>query len=141
MWSERADESSIPQGHLLCLASLAVKLIEPLYARTIKQGATHSYLQNFYTELYRSLSTLTVSSEFLTFDQPTFSGVSQELLDGMKKSYGETILQTMMQVGQEHEDDVVLLVNYFLPELANTIAKQRRCLWLSKGSACNYWRN
>ena len=44
----------------------------------------------------------------------------------MKKSFGKTVLQTVMQVGQEHEDDVVLLVNYFLPKLANTLAKQRR---------------
>ena len=83
-------------------ASLGVQLIEPFYARTIKQGATHSYLQNFYTELYRSLSTLTVSSEFLTFDQPTFSGISQQLLDGVEKSYRETVLQIVMQVGLEH---------------------------------------
>ena len=83
-------------------------------------------MQNFYTELYRSLSALTVSSDFFTFDQPTFPGVFQELLYGVKKSYGETVLQTVMQVGQEDEDDIVLLVNYFLPELANTLAKQRR---------------
>ena len=67
-----------------------------------------------------------MSSDFLTFDQPTFPGVFQELLYGVKKSYGETVLQTVMQVGQEDEDDIVLLVNYFLPELANTLAKQRR---------------
>ena len=57
-------------------ASLGVQLIEPFYARTIQQGATHSSLQKFYQGLYSSLSTETVSADFFTFSQPAFPGVS-----------------------------------------------------------------
>ena len=58
--------------------------------------------------------------------EPAFPGVSKDLFDGVKKSYGMTVLQAVIQVAENHEDDVLLLVNYILPLLGDTLAKQRR---------------
>ena len=107
-------------------ASLGVQLIEPFYARTIQQGTTHSSLTTFYKELYSSLSKKSVCPDFLNFSHPAFPGVSQRLFDGVKESYGETVLKSVVKVAQEQEDDVTLLINHMLPELGNTLAKQRR---------------
>ena len=101
-------------------------LIEPFYARTIDKGATHSSLKKFYKELYSSLSKINVTPDFLTFSHPAFPGVSQRLLDGVKYSYGKTVLQSVVKVAQDDEDDVVLLIKHILPQLAKTLAKQRR---------------
>ena len=107
-------------------ASLGIQLIEPFYARTIQQGQTHTTLQKFYKGLYSSLSTEAVSADFFSFSQPAFPGVSENLLKGVKESYGLTVLQSVVLVAQEQEDDVLLLINYILPELGCTLAKQRR---------------
>ena len=107
-------------------ASLGIHLIEPFYARTIQQGATHSSLQKFFKDLYSNLSTIPVSVNFFSFTHPVFPGVSDNLFKGVKESYGLTVIESVVQVAQEQEDDVLLLVNHLLPELGATLAKQRR---------------
>ena len=103
-------------------ASLGVHLIEPFYARSITQGATHSELKVFYKNIYDCLISQKAHSEFLTFSKPFFPGVSEMLLKGVKNSYGMSALQSVMEVAQEHEEDVLLLI----PQLGQTLAKQRR---------------
>ena len=49
-----------------------------------------------------------------------------DLLKGVKDSYGETVLMSVTQVVQEHEDDVLILINHILPALGTTLARQRR---------------
>ena len=44
----------------------------------------------------------------------------------MKNSYGMSVLQSVMEVAQKHEEDVLLLINHMLPQLGQTVAKQRR---------------
>ena len=106
-------------------ATLGIQLIEPFYANTIKKGTTHTSLGKFYKELYTDISNKTVGPDFLTFIEPAFPGVSKDLFDGVKKSYGMTVLQAVIQVAENHEDDVLLLVNYILPLLGDTLAKQK----------------
>ena len=59
---------------------------------------------------------------FLIFSKPFFSGVSEMLLKGTKNSYGISVFQSVMEVAQEH---VLLLINHMLPQLGQTLAKQR----------------
>ena len=82
--------------------------------------------KSFYKGLYSSLSTETMSADFFIFSQPAFTGVSENLLKGVKESYSLTVLESVTQVAQDQEDDVLLLVNHMLPELGSTLAKQRR---------------
>ena len=77
-------------------ASLGIHLIEPFYARTIQQGATHTSLQRFYKDLYSCLCNQHITAEFLTFEHPAFSGISQNLLNGVKDSYGSYVMQSVI---------------------------------------------
>ena len=107
-------------------AAIGIQLIEPFYSHTIREDATHSSLQVFYKELYESLSTKKVGADFLSFESPAFPGVSAELLTGVKEGYGAAVVESVKDVTQEYEEDIILLINIMLPELDITLAKQRR---------------
>jgi hypothetical protein len=107
-------------------ALLGVYLIEPFYARTIATGATHSELGIFYRELFSSLQDTKVEASMLAMEDPIFPGVSKALFKSIKMSYGEKVLEVVREVAEEHAEDVVMLVNHTLPELAITLARQRR---------------
>ena len=107
-------------------AVLGVHLIEPFYAITITKGTTHSMLSTFYKNLYTSLSTEKVADDFLSLKDPFFPGISGDLFTGVKKSYGEAVLKSVVDVCQEYKDDVLYLINMILPGLGRCLAKQRR---------------
>ena len=107
-------------------ALLGVHLIEPFYAITITKGTTHSMLSIFYKDLFNTLSTKKVTEDFINMIEPFFPGISADLFSGVKKSYGEKVLKSVVAVGQEYTVDVVYLINLMLPELSRCLAKQRR---------------
>ena len=109
---------------MAALAYLGVNLVEPFYARTIEKGATHSKLKQFYKDLYDSMNP--VSEESIYFHKPQFLGVSDELFSGVKKSYSEAVLQSVTEVAAEHTEEVVKLINIFLPEMKTVLARQRK---------------
>ena len=108
------------------LALLGIFLIEPFYARTIAKGATHTDLGVFYSELYSCMKEIQVDSSILSMEQPIFPGVSLELFKSVKESYGVEVLEVVKEVGEEQVEDVVILVNHMLHELAITLARQRK---------------
>ena len=107
-------------------AILGVQLIEPFYAITITKGTTHSMLSQFYKNLYTTLSTEKVTEDFMIMTEPFFPGISADLFSGVKKSYGLTVLKSVVEVGEEFKEDVMYLINLMLPELGRCLAKQRR---------------
>ena len=113
---------------------LGVYLIEPFNARTIATGATQSELSIFYKELYSSLQETKVEASILAMEDPIFPGVSKELFESVKMSYGEKVLEVVREVAEEHAEDVVMLINHTLPELAITLARQRRDYGLDTSS-------
>ena len=60
--------------------------MEPFYARTIEKGATHTNLRDFYKGLHISLSQ-PISDQYTRFTctKPEFSGVTEDLFEGVKK--------------------------------------------------------
>ena len=109
-----------------CFALLGVQLVEPFYSRTIHPEATHSTLKAFYHGLYESLNKQKVTTDFIQLDKPHFPGVSDELFTAVRNSYGNTVLQAVKQVSMEQEEDVLMLINLMLPEMAKTLGRQRR---------------
>ena len=67
-----------------------------------------------------------VNSTILSLENPIFPGVSEDLFSAVKKSYGEKVVEVVKEVGEEQVEDVVILINHMLPELAATLAPQRR---------------
>ena len=105
---------------------LGVHLIEPFYSRTIRTGATHTELGKFYRELHSSLLTANVEVDIISLASPLFAGVSEELFEAVKSSYGQDVVESVREAAEEHSEDVALLVKHMLPELATTLARQRR---------------
>lgn len=110
----------------VAFALLGVHLVEPFYARTIASGATHTDLQVFYQGLYNGLRNSKVDRTFILLDTPAFPGVSEDLFAAVKESYGQAVLQSVVEKALEVEEDALLLINMMLPELATTLARQRR---------------
>ena len=109
-----------------CFALLGVQLVEPFYSRTIQPDATHSSLKAFYQGLYDSLSKEVVTTNFIQLSEPHFPGVSSDLFNSVKKSYGSTVLEAVKEVAMEQEEDVLILLNLMLPEMARTLGRQRK---------------
>ena len=109
-----------------CFALLGVHLVEPFYSRTIDKEATHSTLKSFYKGLYSSLTQEKITTDFILLEKPHFPGVSSALFEAVKKSYGEKVLKAVREVAMEQEEDVLLLINYMLPEMGKTLGRQRK---------------
>lgn len=109
---------------MAALAFLGVYLVEPFYARTIEKGATHSQLKQFYRDLYSSMEPVQEDTIYLT--KPQFKGVSEDLFRGVKQSYGLKVLESVTEVAEEHKEEVVKVMNLFLPELKTVLARQRK---------------
>lgn len=99
--------------------------MEPFYAKTIAKESTHSTLKIFFKNLYKSMDE-EVTENFFTFCKPEYEGVSEELLGGVKESYGEEVLETVTRLAKEYEMEVVKLAGLMLPELREVLARQRR---------------
>ena len=97
---------------------LGIHLIEPFYSRTIATGATHTELGIFYRELHTSLQETKVEASVLTMENPIFPGVSKDLFESVKKSYGAKVVEVVREVAEEQVEDVVILINHMMPELA-----------------------
>ena len=107
-------------------ALLGVHLIEPFYSKTITKGVTHTELKIFYQQLHKGLSEKKADISIITLSSPFFPGISDRLFNGVKQSYGQEVLKVVMETAHENEKDVIMLINLMLPELATTLARQRR---------------
>ena len=116
---------------LVVFASFGVHLIEPFYCRTIQKGATHSKLGTFYKAIYSSMD-CRLASEFFCFSRPQFEGVGQDLFNGVKKSYGEEVLDAVSSIAKKCDEEVITLANLCLPELRTVLARQRRDYGISE---------
>ena len=74
--------------------------MEPFYARTIENGATHTNLRDYYKGLHISLSK-PISDQYTRFTKPEFSGVSEDLFQGVKKNYNPEVLNSVSEMADE----------------------------------------
>ena len=51
---------------------------------------------------------------------------SKELFSGVKSTYGEDVMETVLEVANEYNAEVVNLTNLMMPELKTVLARQRR---------------
>ena len=72
------------------------------------------------------MSTCRIDEEFFNFTKPIFPGISENLFEAVKESYGVQVLEAVSEAAHEEIDDTKYLVNQILLELATTLARQRR---------------
>lgn len=99
--------------------------VEPFYAKTISKDSTHSSLKVFFKNLYKSMDK-DVTDFFFNFKKPEYDGVSEELLNGVKESYGIEVLTNVAKQAEEYQTEVVKLAGLMVPELREVLARQRR---------------
>ena len=92
---------------------------------SIDKEATHSTLKSFYKGLYSNLTQEKITTDFILLEKPHFPGDSSAPFEAVKKSYGEKVLQdqAVREVAMEQEEDVLLLINYMLPQMGKTLGR------------------
>ena len=106
-------------------ASLGLHLVEPFYARTIQEGATHSSLKEFFRDLYQSMAR-PITSNFFEHQEPMLDGVGQNMFSAVKKNYGAEVVEAVVQTAKEYMDEAVKVANLTMKELRIVLARQRR---------------
>ena len=67
-----------------------------------------------------------VSDDFFDFTKPSYEGVSERMLKGVKESYGVEVLDSVTSKAKEYKVEVLKLVKLMTPELREVLARQRR---------------
>ena len=67
-----------------------------------------------------------VSDSFFDFTRPSYEGVSERMLKGVKESYGSEVLDSVTSMAKEFKVEVLKLVKLMTPELREVLARQRR---------------
>jgi hypothetical protein len=58
-----------------------------------------------------------VDGTFFNFTRPEFSALSGNMFDGVKKSYGSVVVESLTNLSAEYGEDAAKLVNMLLPEM------------------------
>ena len=122
---------------LVVFAAFGIQLIEPFFSKTIQKGATHTSLGIFYKSIYTSMEKK-LTFDFFTFESPNFDGVSKDLFKGVKDSYGNEVVASVVAIASQHQDEVIKLANICLPELRTILARQRRDYGISDEFPAQY---
>ena len=89
------------------VAVFGMELIELFHAVTISKTSTHKSLQ-------------------VKLETPWYPGISDELFDNVIKGYKTHLVQSVKEYAFHHLDKPVKLANFFHPDLAETLARQRK---------------
>ena len=110
---------------LVVWAALGIHLVEPFYARTIQEGATHSSLKEFFRNLYQSMLR-PITEDFFLMQQPQLDGVGCNLFENVKKHYGMDIVDSVIESANEYIGEATMVANLTMEELRIVLARQRR---------------
>ena len=110
---------------LVVWATLGLQLVEPFYARTIQQGATHSSLKVFFKEIYESMEQ-EVDESYFCCDKPALAGVSEGLFCSVKKGYTQEVVDVVVEQASLYMEEVKQLTNLTMVEVRQVLARQRR---------------
>ena len=112
------------------VAVFGVQLIEPFHAVTVSTTSTHMSLQVFFKKLYAKMKT-PITEDFFQMETPWYPGISAELFKGVKEGYKSHVIEAVKEYIHNHLDEAVKLANFFQPDLAETLARQRKDYGLS----------
>ena len=94
--------------------------VDPVWYQ--KQG--HSSLKVFNYISYMGMDNM-VMGNVLACNKPEYDGLSEELLVGVKESYGEEVLETVTSLA-DYKKKLAKLAGLMLPELREMLARQGR---------------
>ena len=106
-------------------AAVGVHVVEPFYVMTISKDSTHSRLKEYYQTLHTDLGKKQ-DERFLQLESSVLESVSQELFEGVAASYGEHVLAAVRAAAMENMEESLNLLNLFMIEMREVLARQRR---------------
>ena len=118
---------------LLVMAVVAVfgiQLFEPFHAVTISKISNHKTLQVFLQDLYSKMI-FPISEDFFKLETPWYPSISEELFDNVIKGYKTHVVQSVKEYALHHLNQAVKLANFFHPDLADILIRQRKDYGLS----------
>lgn len=118
-------------------ASFGIQLIEPFYATTIAEGATHSSLKVFYQGMFNRLED-PIARTFFDFKLPWFEVVTPVLFKAVTESYNLNVVETVQNMAETHMTECIKLANLIRPELQQVLGRQRRDYGLTSQFEAQY---
>ena len=101
---------------LVVVAAFGIQLIEPFHAKTISKSSTHNTLGEFFRKLFIRMEDK-ITEDFFNFESAWFPEISTNLLESVKKSYGNEVVDVINKVSSEHMEEAVNLANFMQPGL------------------------
>lgn len=118
-------------------AAVGVHVVEPFYVMTISKDSTHSRLKEYYQTLHTDLGKKQ-DERLLQLESSVLESVSQELFEGVAASYGEHVLAAVRAAAMENTEESLNLLNLFMIEMREVLARQRRDYNLSDQFPAEY---
>ena len=107
------------------VAVFGLHLIEPFHAKTISKSSNHNTLTIFFKNLHEKMDT-PIAPAFFELNSPWYPGISVDMFNAVKESYGIEVVASVKDVVQEHLESAVKLANHMQPGLRTTLGRQRR---------------
>ena len=107
------------------VAAFGIHLIETFHAVTISKKSNHDSLTVFYRGLHEKMEQ-EITDEFITLADAWYPGISKNLFDEVKKSYGLHVVDEVRKELQKYPTEALQIANHFQPNLRTTLARQRR---------------
>ena len=113
------------------VAAFGIHLIETFHAVTISKKSNHDSLTVFYRGLHEKMEQ-EITDEFITLADAWYPGISKNLFEEVKKSYGLHVVDEVRKELQKYPTEALQIANHFQPNLQTTLARQRRDYGLDK---------
>ena len=116
---------------LSVVGAFGIQLVEPFHAKTLSNTSNHNTLTVFFRDLHSKLGE-DLTPDFFNLKRPWFPGVSQDLFDNVVDGYKEHVVNSLQSVLQDNMEEAIKLGNFMMPDLKETLARQRRDYDLSE---------
>ena len=116
---------------LAVVSAFGMQLVETFHAKTLSHESNHNTLRVFFKELHDKMNE-NLTEEFFLLESPWFPGISQSLYDEVLSNYKPHIVFSVKSALGENMEPAIKLGNFMLPQLQETLARQRRDYRLSE---------
>ena len=108
---------------LTVVSVFGVQLVEPFHAKTVSKNSNHNSLKQIFQGLYDQMGKPITPSLF-DLSSAWYPGISNNMFDSVKESYGEEVIEVVSQVAKDHIEDAIKLANFIQTGLQIILGRQ-----------------
>ena len=116
---------------LAVVSAFGMQLVETFHAKTLSHESNHNTLRVLFKELHDKMNE-NLTEEFFLLESPWFSGISQSLYDEFLFNYKPRIVLSVKSAFGENMESAIKLGNFMIPQLQETLVRQRSDYRLSE---------